>query len=139
MSTAKPQSGARLIRPFDEQPLLGKVFAAVLAPALFGSFAGWLLGASAVGYLVVQVVATIGGFLAGMEHPGPRPAALRGLVGGTLFGSSILLVRAITDRADEVSLGSVPATLVLITAVVGTTLGVLGGWRRSKGLARTKT
>ena len=122
----------QLIKPFSEQPAFGKVFAAVLAPALFGSFAGWLLGVSAAGYLIVQVVATIGGVLAGMEHAGPRTGALRGLIGGSLFGSSILLVRALTDAADEMSLGSKPWTLVIITAVVGTSLGVLGGWLRAR-------
>ncbi|MDR7085263.1 hypothetical protein J2X11_000102 [Aeromicrobium panaciterrae] len=123
MTSAKRQ----IIRPFSEQPVFSKVFAAVFAPVLFGSLAGWLLGVSAVGYLIAQVVATIGGVLAGMEHVGPRTGAIRGVIGGTLFGSSILFIRSLTDRADEVSLGSAPWTLVIITAVVGTILGALGG------------
>ena len=133
MTSASPQSGPRLIRPFDEQPLVGKIFGAVIAPALFGSVSGWVLGLSAGGYWALQVIATIGGFLAGLEHRDARSGAIRGVIGGAIFGSSILLVRALADRADHASLGDAPGVLPLITAVVGAILGALGGWRSRIG------
>ena len=129
MTSATPQSGARLIHPFSEQPTAGKIVVAVVAPALLGALSGWLLGMTAGGYWVVQVIAAIGGFLAGLEHRSARSGAIRGVVGGAIFGTSILLLRAIADRTDHVSLGGTPALLPIITALAGAILGALGGWR----------
>jgi hypothetical protein len=78
-------------------------------------------------------VATIGGFLAGLEHRDVRAGAIRGVVGGAIFGSSILLVRALADRADHASLGSTPGLLPIVTAIAGAILGALGGWRSRIG------
>lgn len=133
MSSANPQSGARLIRPFSEQPTAAKAFGVVIAPALLGAVSGWVLGVSAGGYWVLQVIATIGGFMAGLEHGNARAGAMRGVVGGAIFGGSILLVRALADRTDHVSLGDAPGFLVVITAVAGAILGALGGWRSRIG------
>jgi hypothetical protein len=133
MTSAKPQSGVRLIRPFSEQPTVGRVFGVVVGPALLGAASGWVLGLSAAGYWALQVVATIGGFVAGLEHGDARSGAMRGVVGGAIFGSSILLVRALADRADHVSLGSTPGLLPVITVIAGAILGALGGWRSRIG------
>jgi len=128
---SQKQDRGRLPKAFVDQPDGVKVAAAIVAPALFGAVGGWLLGVSAVGYWIVQAVAAVGGFLAGLEHDGARAGALRGVLGGAIFGASILLVRAVTDRADQASLGSIPAALVVITAVFGSILGALGGRRRA--------
>ena len=104
----------------------------VVGPIVLGAISGLLLGVSAPAYWVAQVVAIIGGFLGGTEHVGWKPGLVRGVIGGVLFGTSILVVRAITGWTDEVDLGSTPAFLVVITAVIGLLLGAAGGAVRAR-------
>ncbi|MEP6953601.1 MAG: hypothetical protein ABI950_06005, partial [Solirubrobacteraceae bacterium] len=97
-----------------------------VVPAVFGAIAGVILGVSAPLYWVLQVLAIIGGFLAGLEHPTAKEAALRGLIAGAIFGAFILIAHAIAGTDEKVSLGDVPIFLAVITAVVGAILGALG-------------
>lgn len=119
-------------RDFSAQSTTKKIIVAVIAPAVLGAISGLLLGATALGYWLVQIVAIVGGFLGGTEHVGWRPGLVRGVVGGAIFGATILLVRAITGWSDEVDLGEVPAFLVVITSVVGLLLGAAGGAVRAR-------
>ena len=91
-----------------------------------------LLGSTAVGYWIAQVVAVVGGFLGGTEHVGWRPGLVRGLVSGAIYGAAILVVRAITGWSDEVDLGSTPGFLIVITTVIGLLLGSAGGAVRAR-------
>ncbi|MEP9363421.1 hypothetical protein ABLE68_10675 [Nocardioides sp. CN2-186] len=118
-------------RDFSQQPPVARVLGVVVGPVLLGAISGLLLGVSAPAYWVVQVIASIGGFLGGTEHIGWRPGLVRGVVGGVLYGATILLVRATTGWTDEVDLGSTPALLVVITTVLGLLLGAAGGAVRS--------
>ena len=99
-------SNAASKRDFSQQPPVARALGVVVGAVVLGAIAGLLLGVSAPGYWVVQVIATIGGFLGGTEHIGWRPGLVRGLVAGVLYGATILLVRAITGWTDEVDLGS---------------------------------
>ena len=119
-------------RDFSQQPPVMRVVGVVVGPIVLGAISGLLLGVSAPAYWVVQVVAIIGGFLGGTEHIGWRPGLVRGVIGGVLFGTTILVVRAITGWTDEVDLGSTPAFLVVITAVIGLLLGAAGGAVRAR-------
>lgn len=126
-----PAVSAASKRDFSQQALVARVVGVVVGPIVLGAVSGLLLGVSAPAYWVVQVIATIGGFLGGTEHIGWRPGLVRGVVGGVLYGATILLVRAITGWTDEIDLGSAPALLVVITAVLGLLLGAAGGAVRS--------
>ena len=111
---------------FMSRPPAHRAVAVLVVPAVFGAIAGVVLGMSAPLYWVLQVLAAIGGFFAGFEHPTAREAALRGLVGGAVFGAFILIAHAVAGTEAKVSLGSAPILLPVITAVVGAILGALG-------------
>ena len=111
---------------FMSRPPAQRLVLVGVVPAVFGAIAGVILGVSAPLYWVLQVLAIIGGFLAGLEHPTAKEAALRGLAGGAVFGAFILIGHAVAGTDEKVSLGSAPIFLVVITAVVGAILGALG-------------
>jgi hypothetical protein len=120
----------------DRPPAL-RVALAGFVPAAFGALCGWMLGVSEVVYLLLAVpVATLGGFLAGLEHRGAGSGARRGVVGGALFGGFILLVHELTGEEAEVELPDPPILLAVVTAVLGSALGALGGRLRARSEAR---
>ena len=98
----------------------------VVVPAVIGALAGVLLGVTAAGYWIVGLLAAIGAFLAGFEHSDWREGAVRGLAGGAVYGTALLVVHAITGANAKVSLGDFPPFLVVITAVIGMLLTALG-------------
>src|SRR4051794_41913590 len=81
-------------RPVPVQLLL-----AVVVPVAFGALCGWLLGVDKTTYLVLSILALLGGYAAGTEHKGAGEGALRGVPGGTLFGRPILLLSEAPDQA----------------------------------------
>jgi ABC-type branched-subunit amino acid transport system permease subunit len=109
-------------RPRPVQILLGGV-----VPALFGAAAGVLVGESTGAYWAIAAVVTIGGFLAGFEHRDGWGGADRGLAGGAIYGTSLLIAHAIAGTQAKVSLGSFPPFLAVVTAIVGMLLGAAGG------------
>src|SRR3954451_7442768 len=110
------------------RPVGVQVLLAGLVPALFGALCGWLLGVNKVAYLICGVgIAIVGGYLAGMDHDGAGEGALRGLIGGTIFGGFILLVHEATDKAPKVKLPHPAIGLLVFTVVGGVILGALGG------------
>jgi hypothetical protein len=109
-------------RPRPVQILLGGVL-----PAIFGVAAGILVGVSSGGYWALGAVAAIGGFLAGFEHQDGWGGADRGLVGGGIYGVSLLIAHAIAGTEAKVSLGSFPPLLAVVTAIFGILLGAAGG------------
>jgi hypothetical protein len=118
-------------RPRPLQIVLGGV-----VPLVFGAVVGIVLGVSSAGYWGLSALAALGGFLAGFEHQDGWGGADRGLVGGALFGTGLLVAHAIAGTHAKVSLGSFPPLLIVIFAVFGMLLGALGGrlaraiWRR---------
>jgi hypothetical protein len=114
-----------------DRPFPAQVVVALLVPAAFGALCGWLLGVSKVGYLVAAVpVAILGGLAAGFEHRNSREGALRGLIGGAVFGGLIVLVHELTGKEAKADIPEPPVVLAAITAVFGGLLGAVGaGWR----------
>jgi hypothetical protein len=104
---------------------------AVVIPAAFGALCGWLLGVNKTWYLVLSILALLGGYAAGTEHRGAGGGALRGLLGGTLFGGAILLVNDALDKAPKADLPHPKIWLLAITAGIGLILGTLGGRARA--------
>jgi hypothetical protein len=117
----------------SSRPPALKVIQAGVVPALFGALCGWLVGVSEAIYLILAVpVATIGGFLAGLEHRDPGSAAVRGLIGGGLFGGFILIVHELTGEEAKAHLPEPAIVLAIVTAVLGSGLGALGALLRRK-------
>jgi hypothetical protein len=97
----------------------------------FGALCGWLLGVNKTAYLVLSLLAIAGGYIAGQEHDGAGEGAIRGVIGGLLFGGSILLVHEATGKAPKADIPDPKILLVVITTAAGVILGALGGRRRA--------
>jgi xanthine/uracil permease len=124
--------GSKLPPLLSSRPLPLRIVVAGVVPAAFGSICGWLVGVSEVAYLILAVpVAILGGIAAGFEHTKPREAALRGLIGGGLFGGFILIVHELIGDEPKAHLPEPPIVLAVVTAVIGSALGAIGAnWRR---------
>ncbi len=98
-----------------------------VVPAIAGAVAGILIGVSSglywawAGLLIPATV--IGGF----EHLDGWGGADRGLVGGFVYGVSLLVTHAIVGTEAKVSLGDHPPFLAVVTAIIGMLLSSLGG------------
>jgi hypothetical protein len=99
-----------------------------ILPAITGALAGVLIGESTGAYWVVAILAGVGGFLSGFEHQDGWGGADRGLVGGAIYGTALLVAHAIAGTHAKVSLGSFPPLLAVVTAIVGMLLAALGGY-----------
>jgi hypothetical protein len=104
---------------------------AVVLPAAFGALCGWLLGVNKTWYLVLSILALLGGYAAGTEHRGALEGMLRGVFGGLLFGGAILLTNKALDKTPKADLPHPHIWLLAITAGVGLVLGALGGRARA--------
>ncbi len=109
-----------------------QVFLAGAVPAAFGAICGWLLGVNKTAYIVATLLAIAGGYLAGMEHDGGREGALRGIVGGSLFGGFILILHEATGKEAKADLPHPAALLLIFTVGGGVILGALGGRARQR-------
>jgi hypothetical protein len=109
-------------RPRPLQVLLGGI-----SPALLGTLAGVLVGVSAGGYWAVSAVAGIGGFLAGFEHRDGWGGADRGLVGGAIYSTTLVLVHWAIGNDAKVSLGNSRVIFVVFLTIIGILLGAAGG------------
>lgn len=114
-------------RPENTQTVL-----AVIVPLLFGAVVGVVLGTSASLYWILLAVATLAALLSGFEHDELKEAAVRGAVAGAMFG---LGAHQLAGTDAKVSLGSVPAFLIVIDSIAGALLTTLGCWlgRRASG------
>ena len=113
-----------------ERPVGLQVVIAGVVPALFGAITGWALGVNEIAYLVLSVLGIAGGYMAGMEHRGAAEGAIRGVVGGALFGGFILLTAELLDKEHKAELPHPEILLVAITTAFGVGLGALGGRAR---------
>ena len=112
--------------PFRDRSPAAKTFLAGVLPAAIGALAGVMLGVSAGAYWAVGAVAAIGGLLAGFEHSDDREAIARGAIAGAIYGAALLIAHAIAGTDAKVSLGGFPPLLILITAIIGAVLAVIG-------------
>jgi len=118
---------------FSSRPASARALLAIGGPVAFGAICGWLLGVSEAAYvLLAGPVAILGGVGAGLEHHGGRSGALRGVLGGLLFGASILVLHEVSGKDPKASLPDPPVLLLALTAAGGTLLGGLGGRLRAR-------
>src|SRR3954469_12090770 len=120
------------------RPVPVQIVLVVIVPALFGAICGWLLGVNKTVYLVLSILALLGGYAAGTEHKGAGRGALRGLLGGSLFGGAILLTNHALDKTPKADLPHPHIWLLAITAGIGCILGALGGRARANYVEEEK-
>jgi hypothetical protein len=118
---------------FEDRPFWLQLVGLVVVPMIFGVLSGFALGWSEVLYLVmVGPIALIGGFLGGIEHRGFEDGFVRGLLGGLVYGSFILLGHKIAGTDPKAELPDPQVGLVILTTVVGGILGGFGGRFRAR-------
>ncbi len=113
---------------FRDRPRPFQIIVGGVVPAVLGALAGILIGTTTTGYWIVAGVVTVGGFLSGFEHRDGWGGADRGLVGGAIYGTSLLIAHAIAGTHAKVSLGSFPPFLAVVTAIIGMLIAALGGY-----------
>ena len=121
---------------FRERPRSVQVATGLVLPVLAGGIAGALLGVNAAAYWAISVVALAGGILGGFEHADGWDGADRGLVGGAIFGISLLISHAIIGGDAQVTLPSFAPILAVFTAIIGMLSGSLGGRLRRAAIER---
>jgi hypothetical protein len=121
---------------FRERPRPAQVILGLVVPTLVGAAAGILLGVSAAAYWAIGLAALIGGVLAGFEHADGWDGADRGLVGGALYGTGLLIAHAIAGTDATVSLPGFAPILIVFTAIIGMLAGALGGKIRGTAMQR---
>jgi hypothetical protein len=118
---------------FEERPFVVQLVGMVVIPAIFGLLSGLALGWSEIVYLImVGPIGIIGGFLGGIEHRGAEEGVVRGLLGGLVFGSFILLGHKLAGTDPKADLPDPQVGLVIVTTVAGGILGGLGGRYRAR-------
>ena len=108
----------------------------VVVPTIYGAITGIVLGESEAAYTVLALLGILGGLVAGLEHEGALEGFYRGLLGGLLFGSSILIANGLMDEPPKAHLPDPEVLLIVITAGFGAALGALGGWIRVRRATR---
>jgi hypothetical protein len=100
---------------------------AVVVPSSYGFVTGIALDKSKGLYIVLTLLAAVGGVLAGFEMYGSGQGAARGAVGGTLFGLFVLLGHQVVSGDATVKLPDPAILYLLFTIVPGIALGAWGG------------
>lgn len=113
-----------------DRPLPLRLVVVVVVPGVYGLINGIVLGHSKTAYIVLQIIAAIGGYIGGFEHRSGREAALRGFVAGAFFGGGIVLVHQLTGDRETVKLPHPSSVLIGITAVIGAALAIFGAAAR---------
>jgi hypothetical protein len=115
----------------ERSPVL-QVVLAVVVPAGFGLLLGVLLGVSEGVYVVLSILAILGGIGAGYEHADTLEGAGRGVAGGMLFGTFILFGHAVSGLSAKAKLPDPHIVLPIATTVLGMLFGALGASLRSR-------
>ena len=124
------------------QPLLlersfpAQLFLAIILPIAFGILTGDILGVDETAYLVLSVAGLGGGIFAGYDHDGADQGFLRGVAGGLLFGTSILVAHSLFGDVAKAKLPDPHGVLVGITTLLGSLLGAWGGALRRRHIQR---
>ena len=99
---------------FEDRPFVVQLVGAIVVPVVFGIVTGLALGWNGIVYwILVGPLAIIGGFLGGMEHSGADEGFVRGLLGGLVYGSFVLIGFEIVNTEAKAYLGEPQVGLVL--------------------------
>jgi predicted transporter len=122
---------------FEDRPVWMQLVGGIVVPVVFGILTGLALGWSEVVYYVMAgPIALAGGFLAGTEHRRTDEGVVRGVIGGLVYGSFILIGHEIANNAPKAHLPDPQSGLVFATALGGAILGGVGAYlatRRERG------
>jgi hypothetical protein len=110
-----------------ERPLAARLVLGVLVPSAYVFATGVALDNSRGLYIALSVIAAIGGVLAGFEMYGSGQGALRGVVGGALFGGFILIAHELVSGDATVKLPHPAIVFLAFTIIPGALLGRWGG------------
>ncbi len=120
---------SNLLPQWEEMSPGRRVFDALLLPAVFALLCGLALGVSGPLYLVLVILALLGGIAGGAQYPSRRDALIRGLVAGTIFGLFILLGFELGGEDEaKVDLPDPHIALLVVTIIPSLFLHWLG-WR----------
>ena len=119
-----------------ERSLPAQIFLAIILPIAFGLLTGYILGQDETAYLVLSVLGIGGGIFAGYDHDGADQGFVRGVMGGLLFGSSILFAHSVFDQVAKAKLPHPHGLLIVITTILGALLGAWGGALRRRHIQR---
>jgi hypothetical protein len=116
---------------FDERPFWLQVAGGIVVPVVFGLLTGFVLGWNEILYYAMAgPIAIAGGFVGGIEHRSTDEGAVRGAIGGLVYGSFILIGHEIANNAPKAHLPDPQGGLVFATVLGGVILGALGAnWR----------
>ncbi len=118
---------------FQDRPFSVQLLGGIVVPIVFGIVTGLALGWNGVVYwILVGPLALTGGFLGGMEHSTADEGFLRGLIGGLVYGSFVLIGFEIANTDAKAYLGEPQVGLVFGTTVIGGVVGALGGHYRMR-------
>ncbi len=115
--------------------------AAVVVPLVFGGVVGLTLGWSEPVYLVLLLIALLGGAAAGYEHDVPAEGLYRGILGGLVFTTGLLVAHGVSGADPEADLPDPEALLLIINTVISAGTGTLGAVlrRRREGRAQSSS
>ncbi len=103
----------KLLPPFEERSFPEQLIAAIVIPVVFGIITGLALGWNGVVYwILVGPIAVIGGFVGGMDHRGADDGFVRGVIGGLVYGSFVLIGFEIANTDPKAYLGEPHVGLV---------------------------
>ena len=123
----------KLPPPFFERPFWLQLVGGIVVPMVFGILSGFALGWNEILYIVMAgPIAILGGFLAGVEHRETDEGVLRGVIGGLVYGSFILIGHEIMNNEPKAELPEPQSGLVFVTALGGAILGGLGARYRKR-------
>jgi hypothetical protein len=108
---------------------------AVVVPLVFGALVGLALGWSSAAYTGLLLVAFAGGFGAGFEHDVPLEGTYRGLLGGLLFTTGLLVAHGLADVTPVVTLPDPEVLLLVVNGAVGAATGTVGALLRRRATA----
>jgi hypothetical protein len=111
-----------------------QAFIVLVLPSLFGAICGVMLGISEGLYTVLTLLGILGGVAAGYDHATPSEGALRGVAGGALFGTFILLAHAVAGTHAKAKLPEPHIVLPIATTLIAIALGAIGGAIRARSL-----
>jgi hypothetical protein len=97
-----------------------------VTPVLAGYATGTMLGVSGAAWAIANVLATLGGLLAGFDHDDRRDAARRGATGGLLFGLALVLADASVVDARVAAIADPAILQAVVTTTAGTLLALAG-------------
>jgi hypothetical protein len=105
---------------------------AVVLPVAYGLLTGYMLGQSAAAYAVLSILGVLGGIAAGFDHRGSDQGFVRGVCGGLLFGTAILLAHSLFGQQAKATLPHPHGVLVIVTTILGALFGAIGGALRQR-------